>query len=326
MTTTSRCDTLDDAIGDYLLCRRALGRAYANEERVLVSLRGFLVGTGAGDLDLRLFERWCESQVGLTGNVRRNRQRIVRNFCLYRRRSVPSCFVPDPHRFPRPHPHQPPVIFGPDAVARMLAVAMQMQPTGGSPLRPAVMRLAVTLLYTAGLRRGELLRLSLSDVDARSGVLCIRESKFHKTRWVPLSPDATRELRRYLRLRSTPALQPSPGAPLLCNRTHGIRGYTGTGLSTCLHTVLDAAAVRDSDGRRPRVHDFRHSFAVQCLLRWYRQGADVQSNLPKLAMYMGHVSIDSTAYYLRWIPELAQAASEHFEASFGHLIVTGAAP
>lgn len=88
---------------------------------------------------------------------------------------------------------------------------------------------------------------------------------------------------------------------------------------------MESANVRGWDGRRPRVHDFRHSFAVQCLLRWYRQGADVQSNLPKLAMYMGHVSIVSTAYYLRWIPELAQAASDRFEASFGSLVSGGVA-
>ncbi len=74
------------------------------------------------------------------------------------------------------------------------------------------------------------------------------------------------------------------------------------------------------------MHDLRHSFAVQCLLRWYRQGADVQSQLPKLAMYMGHVSIVSTAYYLRWIPELAQAASDRFESRFGVLLQAQEAP
>jgi integrase len=110
---------------------------------------------------------------------------------------------------------------------------------------------------------------------------------------------------------------------LLCHGTARCSNYTGTGLSTGLHELMDAADVRGWDGRRPRIHDLRHSFAIQCLLRWYREGADVQSQLPKLAMYMGHVSIASTAYYLRWVPELAQAASERFEASYGAL-VTGA--
>ena len=86
------------------------------------------------------------------------------------------------------------------------------------------------------------------------------------------------------------------------------------------------ANARQPGGRNPaRVHDFRHSFAVGSLLRWYQQGADVQSNLPKFAMYMGHVSIVSTAYYLRWIPQLAAAASHRLETHFGHLITGGAA-
>ena len=78
--------------------------------------------------------------------------------------------------------------------------------------------------------------------------------------------------------------------------------------------------MRDGDGRRPRIHDLRHSFAVQALVRWYRAGADVQANLPRLAMYMGHVSIASTAYYLRFVPALAGLASERFERSFGDLV------
>ncbi|MEA3643086.1 MAG: tyrosine-type recombinase/integrase, partial [Lamprobacter sp.] len=256
-------------------------------------------------------------------NVRRNRQREVRNLCLYRQRTEPGCFVPDAHRFPRPQPYRAPVIFGADAVARMLVVAEQQRPTPGSPLLPAVLRLAVVLLYTAGLRRGELLNLTLADADPAAGVLRIRESKFHKSRFVPLSSDACDELRAYLQVRQVPTLSAAANSPLLCHTTRGLRAYTGTGISRGLQVLIHAAKVQSPDGRWPRVHDFRHSFAVQALLRWYRQGADVQSNLPKLAMYMGHVSIVSTAYYLTWMPDIAAAASERFEARFGHLISGG---
>jgi integrase len=270
-----------------------------------------------------LFDAWSQSFAGLNANIRRNRQREVRNFCLYRQRTEPGCFVPDAHRFPRPQPYRAPVIFGADAVARMLAVAQQQQPTPGSPLLPAVLRLAVVLLYTAGLRRGELLKLTLADADQTTGVLRIRASKFHKSRFVPLSSDAREELRAYLQVRQVPTLSTAANAPLLCNTTRGLRAYTGTGISRGLQLLIHAAEVQSPDGRWPRVHDFRHSFAVQALLRWYRQGADVQSNLPKLALYMGHVSIVSTAYYLKWMPEIAAAASERFEARFGHLISGG---
>jgi integrase/recombinase XerD len=86
------------------------------------------------------------------------------------------------------------------------------------------------------------------------------------------------------------------------------------------HSLFKTTGVQNSEGRRPRIHDLRHSFAVQALVRWYREGADVQSNLPKLAMYMGHVSIVSTAYYLHFVPALAALAGDRFEKSFGDLI------
>lgn len=95
------------------------------------------------------------------------------------------------------------------------------------------------------------------------------------------------------------------------------------GLREAILNVFQTADVLGSDGRRPRVHDLRHVFALQALLRWYREGLDVQSQLPKLALYMGHVSIVSTAYYLKWIPALAEVASQRFEAHCGHVIDGG---
>lgn len=314
---------LDPVVDRYLQWKRALGRGYLGVERMLVSLLQFMHECAAADLDQNLFDAWSKSFAGLTANVRRSRQREVRNFCLYRQRTEPNCFVPDANRFPRPCPHCAPIIFGPDAVTRMLAIADQQRATPCSPLLPAVLRLAVVLLYSAGLRRGELLNLTLADADPTAGVLRIRESKFHKSRFVPLSLDACHELRAYLRQRQAPPLSAAPDSPLLCNCTRGLRAYTGTGLSRGLKLLIHSANVQSTDGRWPRIHDFRHTFAVQALLRWYRQGADVQSSLPKLAMYMGHVSIVSTAYYLKWMPDIATAASDRFEARFGHLISGG---
>ena len=311
---------LDSLIDHYLQRQRALGRGYQGEERMLRSLCQCLQKRHSEDLDQAGFDAWCQSFVHLTANVRRHRQRVVRNFCLYRRRTEQNCFVPDINRFPRPAPYGAPAIFGAAEVSRMLKAAEQLKPTPGSPLRPDVMRLAVVLLYTAGLRRGELLRLTLGDVDRMCGVLRIVESKFHKSRFVPLSTDARQEIRRYLKQRSRVPFPLTADSPLLCNRSRGFRGYTGTGLSRGIHALFQASNTRSSDGRRPRVHDFRHSFAIQALLRWYREGADVQSSLPKLAMYMGHVSIVSTAYYLKWIPEITEAASQRFESHFGHLL------
>jgi integrase/recombinase XerD len=177
MNPTLGESAFDRAIEPYLQTRRALGRGYGHEERVIDALRRFLKKGGFADLDRTVFEAWCASQTHLAANTRRTRQRIVRNFCLYRERGEPACFIPDINRFPRRCPPAPPVIFGPTEVARMLVAAKTLAATKNSPLRPAVMRLAVVLLYTAGLRRGELVRLTLEDVDPRYSILRIRESR-----------------------------------------------------------------------------------------------------------------------------------------------------
>ncbi|MFW6116846.1 MAG: tyrosine-type recombinase/integrase [bacterium] len=321
MNSTAFHTAIDAAIEAYLAHQRALGRGYALEESVLYSLRDFLAQVQAADLDQCRFDGWCELHRHLTANVRRSRQRIVRNFCLYRQRSESDCFVPEMNSFPQPQPYRPPILLEPEQIGRMLALAARLSPTPGSPLRPAVLRMAIILLYTAGLRRGELLRLTLQDVEPQTGVLQIRESKFHKSRLIPLSLDAVAELQHYLRQRMTLPLDAGPASPLLCNFTRGKLGpYTGTGLRRGIHALFDAAGVYGSNGQRPRIHDLRHSFALQALIRWYREGVDVQSRLPHLALYMGHVSIVSTAYYLRWVPSLAALASDRFERSFGHLL------
>lgn len=316
--------TLNATIEEYLAHQRALGRGYSREERVLDSLSEFLTRTHAFDLNQSSFEVWCKLQSHLTANVRRSRQSIVRNFCLYRRRSESECFVPDLNSFPRPQPCCTPVLVEPEQIGRMLGLSTLLTPTQGSPLRPAVLRLAIILFYTSGLRRGEVIRLTLQDVEPQTGVLRIRESKFHKSRLIPLSPDALTELHHYLRQRLMPPFDTRPESPLFCNFAKGrLRPYTGMGLSQGIHALFNAAGVFGSNGRHPRIHDLRHSFALQALIRWYREGVDVQSRLPHLALYMGHVSIVSTAYYLRWVPSLAALASERFECRFGHLLQGG---
>jgi integrase/recombinase XerD len=323
--TSTRLDTL---IADFVAHQRTFGRGYLHQEYILRALGRFVSRRGAGDLSASLFDQWSDDQRHLSPTTLHARQLLVRKLCLFRRRRDRECFVPDHTRFARPRPYAAPVIVTSTQILTMLRAASQLPPSERNPLRPAMMRVAVVLLYTAGLRRGELLRLQLGDVDADGGVLRIRESKFHRSRWVPLSKDARRELRQYLRkrLRKPYGLQPS--APLLFNggRAYGHTGwhaFCGGGLGQALRSLFRQAHVHDAQGRHPRVHDLRHSFAVESLVRWYRQGGDVQTYLPKLALYMGHVSIVSTAYYLHFIPEIATLASERFGRRFSYLIDSG---
>ncbi len=311
---------LGQRIAAWLTHQRSLGRGYDREQWVLGHLQRFVASTGTADLDQTGFDHWCKSFAHLSATTRRGRQLTVRKFCLFRQRTEPYCFVPDQLYFARLCPYRRPVIVEPSQVEQMLMVADGLAPTAKSPLLPGVMHLAVIILYTAGLRRGELARLALEDVEPQTGVLRIRTSKFHKSRLVPLSPTANDALRAYLRQRLGAPFDTDTRAALLCWGRHGRRGYTGAGLGQAVNRLLVAAEVLDAEGRRPRVHDLRHSFAVQALIRWYRDGADVQSNLPRLAIYMGHVSIVSTAHYLHFVTAMRQLASDRFEVAFGNVV------
>lgn len=300
---------LGTTMARYLALKQALGRRYDVERSVLTSLDAFLAGESS-DLTAESFAHWCQTQEHLTSGVLRNRMRIVLNLALYRRRHDPSCFVPAPLLFPAPHQPVRPYIFTHAEIATILNKAKSMKASRDCPLRPEIFHLAITLLYTMGLRRGELLRMTVADYDPREGTLLVRESKFHKSRLLPLSSDGIHQLERYLRARRTLRLPVSPETPLIWNRRNGGRAYTGSGFCQVLRQIFDAAEIRKPDGHPPRIHDIRHSFAVHALLHWYRNGENVQARLPFLATYMGYVSIVSTQFYLQLIEPLASSAAE----------------
>ncbi len=315
---------LSRMVNRFLDHKRTLGHRYQHEAWVLQMLQRHVEQSDCWDLNAKCFESWLASFKDLHANTRRKWYQIVRHFCVYRRRSEPGCFLPSVEGAAKRQPYVTPIILEPRQIGHMLGFASKLPKTTASPHRAPALRLAIVLLYTCGLRLGELLRLTMSDIEEQGTVLRIRESKFHKSRFVPLSSSATRELHAYLRKRRKGFASDS-SAPLLGNCQDGyLHPYSHAGLRDAIKGLFDAAAVRDEQGRRPRVHDLRHSFAVQALLRWYRNGADVQSCLPKLALYMGHVSIESSAHYLHWVPTLQRLASHRFEQRFGHLVKGGA--
>ncbi len=299
-------------IASYLTFMRALGRKYDSVESILTRLDHFLADTGPdADLTSETFTGWCAFHGHLAPGVRRNRMLVIRQLCVYRRRSVPTCFVPDPLTFPKAHERVRPYLFTDQEIVNLLKATGELTPAPNSPLRREVYRMAIVLLHTTGLRRGELARLNIDDYDPAEHALMIRATKFFKSRLIPLSIDATREIESFLVARRQ--LPHSPQSPLLCNLGRGLRAYTGAGLAQGLRQLFLAANVRTSSGKLPRTHDMRHSFAHHALLRWYREGADVQAKLPALAAYMGHASVVSTQYYLSLLEPIVEMASQLFE-------------
>jgi integrase len=248
--------------------------------------------------------------------------RIVRNFLLFHARQHPGTSIPDLKTFPRPSHPRPPRLVSPAEVGQLLATAGALPASHRNPLRAPTVRLALVLLFCCGLRRGELLRLRIQDFDRREDVLRIEATKFHKSRLAPLPPSVADEVRRYLALRRDPL---RPDAPLLSSNpgSEHETPYCGHGLAENWQLLCLTVGVFDERGRPPRLHDLRHSFAVAALDRWYRQGVDVQSKLPHLATYMGHVSIASTHYYLRLSPELGQSTSRRFHQYANRLFNPG---
>jgi integrase len=253
-------------------------------------------------------------------------QRIVRKFLVFHARDHAGTFIPDRLTFPKPLPVKPPRLISEAEMGRVLTLARQLPPTPPNPLRAEIIRLGLILLFCCGLRCGELLRLKLSDVEGEKAILRIRMTKFYKSRLVPLSPSVTAELQDYLQQRRRKRLPMAPTAFLMWSGHRGSEVYAASRLGTVWHQLCFSAGVLTTQGHPPRLHDLRHSAAVNALQRWYAQGADVQAKLPLLATYLGHADATSAHYYLKFTPELRQAASQRFHRHFGALFTVGGLP
>ncbi|MDD2808944.1 tyrosine-type recombinase/integrase [Rhodoferax sp.] len=212
-------------------------------------------------------------------------------------------------------PHRPPpfaaYVYTVDELERLLAATDLLQSVL-SPMLALTMRTTLLLLYGTGMRIGEALSLTLQDVDLGEHLITVRDTKFFKTRLVPIGPRLGKALRHYHSCRCTLPLPAGANSAFLATHTGIHLNYKRVNKLFC--RIREAAGIRRQGARyQPRLHDIRHTAAVHRVIGWYRAGANVQALLPKLATYLGHLDIRSTQCYLSMTSELLQEASFRFE-------------
>ena len=302
--------TLAQAVHDDITLKQALGSRFHTEAAILKAFCNALGAVDIADVEPHRVASYLAGR----GPVTLYWHRKYEALSGFYRFALGRGYVPHsplPTTLPkRPQPFRP-YIYSEEELHHLLESAAEYA-TPRTALDEATLR-TLLLLYGAGLRIGEALGLTRADVDLDATVLTIRESKFYKTRLVPIGPRLAANLRTYAedldQRRSSTALE----APFFVTRT-------GTPVTRHLAErafvrLRDIAGIVREDGARyqPRLHDLRHSMAVHRLLAWYREGADVQRLLPLLATYLGHADLAATQRYLTMTPELLRQASLRFE-------------
>lgn len=305
--------TLQEMLDDYLAVRRALGVKLRLSGRLLQRFVQFAERTGATWITPELAVTWATEPGTAQPAQWANRLGMVRRFAQYCAAQDSRTVVPAadllPYRYRRPSPH----IYRHDEIARLIGAARQLPSRTG--LRPQTFATLFGLYAATGMRTSEPLRLDRDDVDLANGVLTVRETKFGKSRYVPLHPSTQRALRRYAIQRDRLCRDPSSPSFFLTER--GTRLTEWCVRWTFIKLSVQVGLRRRGDPRGPRLQDFRHRLAVNTLLGWYRDGVDVERSLPTLSTYLGHAHISDTYWYLTATPELLHQVLRRLERSPG---------
>lgn len=319
-------------LNDYLLLHRSLGKKYIGEAVILHKWDNFLLHyetnpintKNSSDCIIDLLWSWLSTLTKKAKTTRRKHFLTVRKFLLYASRNHPEIKVPDFTLFPVAKTLFQPYRFTDEQVALLLLVSKYLPSKSQDLARASTIHLGILLLYVTGMRRGELLRLCWKDYDPVKKILTVRESKFHKSRLLPISDRVAKEIQVHQTYIEKFGWRIQPKNPIIAN-LYGITGssnnhkkigkikeYTGAGFSMNWKILCQASGITNNQGKPPRLHDLRHSFAMRNLDRFYEDGRNPNAELPILSAYMGHVSIVSTQYYLKQMHQSLFIANKWF--------------
>jgi integrase len=298
-----------DSLARYVAVRRALGASFYEPALALGHFVDLLEREGAEFITTDLALRWATTPVLAERATWGRRLSQVRGFARWmsvidsRNQIPPAGLLSARRRRNAPH------IYTEQEINLLMLQATRLRSRTG--MRALTYSTLIGLLVATGLRPGEAFRLDRSDVDLVNGILSIRESKFGKSRFVPIEESTRAALERYARSRDRICPLRLSEAFLVDER--GMRMKAGTARSMFVRMSraigLRSATEDGRDGYGPRLQDFRHSFATGRLVEWYRAGLDVSRELPKLAAYLGHVNVGLTYWYIEAVPELLELAA-----------------
>ena len=302
---------LQRLIEQYISFQRSLGSAFIRDAEML---RAFCRTRGPRANVADIHVRHVDAFLGKARPVTKtwfNKLSCLRGFFRYAVSRGYVTAAPLPTVMPKRPPLFVPYIYTREELCRLLE--MVESPRRKSILEPATIRAMILVYYGTGLRLREAINLTRADVDLSRSLLTIRNTKFGKTRLVPVGPQLRRMLVQYDRTRPKDR---QADAPFFATRAGD--SIPRDGFQLKFRTLCNCAGIRRTDTRQqPRIHDLRHTFAVHRLTSWYHEGADVQRLLHHLSVYLGHVHLQDTQVYLSMTPELLREASHRFERYAG---------
>ena len=296
-------------VEEYLALRRALGFKLDRHGRLLPDFAEFCARRGEQHVTIDTAVAWARLPAEASPTWSAERLRIVRVFARWLHALDPASEVPPTGLWAVPVRRPAPYLYSPAEVAALMAAA-RAEP---HPLRAATFEALIGLLAVTGMRGGEAMGLDRHDLDLERSLLVVRNTKFGKTRLVPLHQSTLEALARYQRRRDR--LCPSSRSPALFLSASGERLRHST-VQPVFRRLLRRTGIGGDHPRRPRLHALRHSFAVQTLLRWQQHGVDVGAHLPALSTYLGHRDPANTYWYLSATPELLAHGAARLEATF----------
>jgi integrase len=295
-------------LAEYLAVRRAMGFKMERHEKLLGQFARFLEENGENVVTIENALAWATLPAGARPRWHALRLSAVRGFAAWLNAADPAHQVPPRRLIPFGSRAVVPCLYTDEEITALAREAGRL--TGR--LRSATFQALIRLLAVTGMRVGEVIRLDRGDYDATAGILTVRDTKFGKSRHLPLHPTAVAGLDKYLLL--CDEVMPRPQAPALLLTAHGCRLRYERTWETFRDLAARAGLKARSNACRPRIHDLRHSFAVATLLGWHRSGADVQVMLPRLSAYLGHADPRHTYAYLPAAPELMALAAGRLQA------------